>query len=182
MSLSVADQQITLNFKKSYLPSIRKVCPSCGDSYKTYVSQNKKSCSRKCAYEFQKAQTIKRKTKHCLVCSKPFVPKHPASPGLYCSYHCSGVANRKPVVLRNGYEYVFDPEKAKNNKQGYFPMHHLIFEMSTGIKIKEGEVIHHINRVKNDNSINNLMLISDLAHKRLHANQGVRGARGVFNG
>lgn len=154
-----------------------KDCPNCGESYSTYKSVDKQFCRQECFWEFKKSETRKRKTKQCLVCSKDFIPKHPHSPGLYCSYKCSGVANRKPFVMRKGYRYICDPSRSSHS-QGYISEHRMVFEDYTGVVVKKGEAIHHINGDKLDNSINNLMLLSDSAHSKLHAREFARGERG----
>lgn len=148
-------------------------CPNCGVEFKKFISVRKECCSRVCFESLLKSKTQKRKSKNCLICGNIFVPKHTKTPGLYCSYSCSGVANRKPVVMREGYRCY------KGDSGEYLREHRIIMEKYTG-EIFQGEVVHHINGNRKDNGINNLMLLSDSAHKRLHALGYHRLRNGVF--
>lgn len=149
--------------------AIIKKCKNCGIKFKTYPSINKINCSKTCSYELQRKETALRKTRKCVVCGKSFIPKHTKSKGVYCSYKCAGVGNRKDYVLRNGYYYAYSENHPNRNKQGYVPLHHLIFEECHGFIIEKGYVVHHINGKKTDNRITNLQLMTDSDHKSLHA-------------
>ena len=174
-------EKLSPNFYRSCSRYVRKVCLHCEKDFKSYVSQKRKFCQMKCSSDFQKSQAKSKKTKYCLICSKGFIPKRPDSPGLYCSYKCTGISNRKEIVMRSGYRSVFNPVRS-TSKQGYALEHRIVFEDHCGVESRENEVVHHINRIKDDNSINNLMLLSDISHKRLHAHKFMRGDGGEILG
>jgi len=117
-----------------------------------------KTCSKDCGTKLRRTEYEKISTKVCIVCGKPFIPKHNKSKGLYCSYKCRGLADRKELVFRNGYRYIHKPEHPNARGQGYFAEHRYIMEQHIGRLLDKKEVVHHINHVKNDNRLENLML------------------------
>lgn len=72
----------------------------------------------------------------------------------------------------NGYIAIYCPEspsamKSKNHK-GYVYEHRLIMERMIGRALVDGEVVHHKNLNRKDNSPENLVLMKDREHKELH--------------
>lgn len=158
-----------------------RACESCGGNFKTYRSQNKKFCSRACAKIAERrrhdlARELKRRD--CAVCGSSFVPPHSRSPGLFCSYACRGVADRKERVDRNGYWFVCMPDHPRASAaQGYVGEHTLVMELAIGRHLADDEVVHHINRDRKDNRLENLQLMTDSEHKSLHANEDARSRK-----
>jgi len=106
--------------------------------------------------------------RQCKICGKNFIPIRKDIPGLYCGRKCSGKANIKPFVLREGYQCVFLPNHPRAKKSGYVSKQYIVMEQYSG-PILQDEVVHHINEDRTDNRIHNLMLMSDSNHKRHHA-------------
>ena len=71
--------------------------------------------------------------------------------------------------LRNdGYVSVYVPGHPGANREGYMMEHHLVMEKHLGRHLAPGEVVHHINKVKSDNRIENLQVMTASEHMRLH--------------
>lgn len=75
---------------------IKKICIKCNKEYKTYLSKNKKFCSRKCkdkAYSKEKATNWKggKIIKQCLICHKEF-RDYPSNKRKYCSKKCCNLS------------------------------------------------------------------------------------------
>jgi hypothetical protein len=77
--------------------------------------------------------------------------------------------NRKTgrVLKPNGYVYIQSPNHPFHDKGGYVREHHLVVERQLGRYLSKGEVVHHINGIRHDNRISNLMVMTTSEHGRL---------------
>ncbi len=72
-------------------------------------------------------------------------------------------------IDRHGYVNIHRPLHPFCNKKNYVAEHRLAMESFIGRYLKPREVVHHINGVKGDNRIENLMLFpSDTEHQKYH--------------
>lgn len=60
--------------------------------------------------------------------------------------------------IHQGYVLTYTPNHP-NNTRNYVKEHRLVMEKSLGRYLKNHEIVHHINRIKTDNRIENLMLV-----------------------
>ena len=73
----------------------------------------------------------------------------------------------------NGYIFVYIPTHPFSNKQGYIFEHRRIMEDSLKRLLVKKENVHHINKIKSDNRIENLILFSsNRCHKKYHFPKG----------
>lgn len=71
--------------------------------------------------------------------------------------------------LKKGYKVVHCQNHPFSSKKGYIQQHRLIVEEFIGRYLTKREVIHHINRIKTDNRIENLMIFkSSSEHLLFH--------------
>jgi hypothetical protein len=70
--------------------------------------------------------------------------------------------------IRNGYRYIYNPTHPNASKDGYVMEHTLAMEKRIGRYLKDYEVVHHINKIRTDNRIENLQLMSFKEHASLH--------------
>ena len=68
----------------------------------------------------------------------------------------------------DGYIKLLLPEHPRATKTGYVLEHIVVMENHIGRQLKKDEVIHHINGIKSDNRIENLMLLTKKEHSSLH--------------
>lgn len=70
----------------------------------------------------------------------------------------------KGYCYSQGYKYIYSPNHPNKVLGSYIAEHHLVMENKIGRYIKKGEVIHHINGIRDDNRIENLKLCSQSEH------------------
>lgn len=83
-------------------------------------------------------------------------------------------------IKRNGYIFIRRPEHPNAIMGGYVKRARLILEHEMGGYIDEALQIHHINKVKDDDQLENLQLLSRSEHRRLHTKH--RDNKGRFVG
>jgi hypothetical protein len=72
------------------------------------------------------------------------------------------------IVYIDGYRYIRKPEHP-NARNSYINESALVMEKHIGRFLKKGEVVHHMNRIRDDNRIENLKLFSSQGeHLRYH--------------
>lgn len=139
----------------------------------------------------RKKREIKRACKYC---GKEFwiAPLTPTQvkkrEGQYCSEECSNTAhgikmrgegnsNWKGGVRDDGSGriLVYLPDHPYATQQGYVYRYRLVMEEHLGRPLLPTEVVHHINSIKDDDRVENLMLFSsNEEHSRHHCPKGTR--------
>lgn len=77
-----------------------------------------------------------------------------------------GIGHKK--LRSDGYVAIYFPDHPKSTKEGYIMEHDLIMECVIGRHLKEDEIVHHINHIRNDNRIENLKLMTFKEHAGFH--------------
>jgi hypothetical protein len=125
---------------------IERICNSCGVKYEC------KNRDRNCnPCKFQKSKTP------CVDCKKLVSPRSP---------RCASCANKiRPQTSRTGLTnqsgYVLERRVGhpRAKKSGHYVwQHHLVMEDHIGRYLLDGENVHHLNGVRDDNRIENLEL------------------------
>ena len=82
--------------KRGSKQKVRKVCPNCNKEFISYISENKKYCSKKCYTNSGRQKYI------CIVCGKEFIKKkyYKGKSVRYCSRRCfvKDIKNNKSYV------------------------------------------------------------------------------------
>lgn len=71
----------------------------------------------------------------------------------------------------DGYNAVYCPDHPRATKEGYVMEHILVMEEHIGRHLEPKEVVHHINKIRDDNRIDNLKLMTVSEHARFHLNE-----------
>lgn len=68
-----------------------------------------------------------------------------------------------------GYMYAYAPGVLGASAEGFLYEHHYVMCGHIGRELKLDEVVHHIDRNRKNNAIDNLMLLTSSEHAKLHA-------------
>lgn len=68
----------------------------------------------------------------------------------------------------DGYIKVYCPDHPRSSADGYVMKHILVMERQIGRYLQPNEVVHHINHIRDDNRIENLMLMTKHDHMSMH--------------
>ena len=78
--------------------------------------------------------------------------------------------------ISQGYVLVLKPDHPNANKTGYVREHVLIMSLHLGRPIAANEVVHHINGIRDDNRLENLVLMTRQEHTSNHTKGNVKPA------
>lgn len=76
------------------------------------------------------------------------------------------------VVGKSGYVYIWMPDHPHSTRIGYVLEHRLVMEKHIGRILKKSEVVHHKNKIHDDNRIENLELFSRNSEHLAHELKG----------
>lgn len=173
---------------------IQKECLLCGNSFyvhPAHVERDIKFCSRDCYLaSFQKLN------KKCPTCGKCFTVGLKLRDRKFCSVGCysktiegrvlsessrrkvseSKLGNKHPfwnggVHKAKGRTYLLDRDHpAASGNYRYLPKARLVVEKHLGRTLNPDEIVHHRNEKKNDDRLENLMVLNGKpAHARIHS-------------
>jgi predicted alpha/beta superfamily hydrolase len=112
----------------------------------------------------------------CKYCGKHF--KKIRSSREFCSNLCRSSYrrsnNRPGKWMENGYIVIYSGD-GNGIKEHVFKM-----EKKIKRKLKRNEVVHHINGIRDDNRMCNLLLMTNGEHSRLHRQQEIAANKKLF--
>ncbi len=114
---------------------------------------------------------------NCFKCGIDFNALEKAT---FCSRQCFFEHNRGKnnaswkggrAKISNGYIGIYSPNHPNKDQLGYVREHRLLMEEKIGRYLRPEEVVHHINGIKTDNRIENLLLFENQGeHQHNHGN------------
>jgi uncharacterized protein (DUF1330 family) len=156
-----------------------KDCLCCGKMFETpqwRINQGKgKYCSRECA---AKCNIAIGRASYKYVPPKGITPKHLRK---YCredNFNWHGGR----FLDKDGYVMILSVDHPNKNGRGYVQEHRLVIEKKIGRYLNKEESVHHKNKNKQDNSLENLMLFKNIsAHRRFESGGIVNAEEIIFN-
>jgi hypothetical protein len=101
--------------------------------------------------------------------------------GEYCSIKCSNWTGGK--INKDGYIGVFDPLHPSHHSRNYVYEHRLVVEKQIGRFLHRWEIVYHMNGIKDDNRIQNLMVLKDEAtHRKIESGKNIKPENIIFDG
>lgn len=94
---------------------------------------------------------------------------------------CKRYADNKPIKKKkrvshgDGYIKLYMPWHYRANQDGYVLEHIALAEQKLNRRLLPDEVVHHINGIKNDNSLDNLVVLTKEEHRNIHRNNDIVG-------
>jgi hypothetical protein len=171
--------------------TLKKKCENCGIEYEKYKSlslpnwKKKRFCSYRCNLEYRKSNEQKTEC-ICENCGKKFY-LYPSrvknGRGKNCSITCKAISNSRNqsgennynwhggTHMKDGYRFIYSPNHPKKNATGYIREHIIIMEEKLGRYLEDREIVHHINHIKDDNRIENLMIMTPTSHMSMHTTE-----------
>jgi hypothetical protein len=108
------------------------------------------------------------------MCGKRFMGEQRKNPNrhrVFCSRTCSAQWRSRTAPRRSkttkGYISLYMPEHPYASKQGRVMEHRVVMERHLGTLLTPNEVVHHRNGIKDDNRIENLVVMPKRKHDRL---------------
>ncbi len=114
-----------------------------------------------------KTHAKKNIIKKCLYCGVQFNTNRKKA--RFCSRKCFWLYNAKPFIIKKGYKKILMPNHHRSDGKGYVFEHIVIAESKIGRRLKEKEVVHHIDGNKKNNDPSNIQIFKNNSeHMKFH--------------
>lgn len=149
-------------------------CDVCNiDFQRPYKRANVKYCSRSC----QHIALTKNPSPRKCACGCGTIIKRKRFPKNFPKSYVAGHQfkgklntnwNNGQYITAYGYVFLQKPEHPNSDKRGYVREHVFIMSKHLGRPLTKNELVHHINGIRNDNRIDNLIIMTRQQHASHH--------------
>lgn len=153
-----------------------RTCQHCGVAFSDKPSKKRIFCSRACMHE-AKRTLPPCVARPCAACGDTFTPKHQGA-ARYCSKKCIWLATKGSefnarIASESRHAMRAAQVDKSNNGRTYRKLygrheHRVIAERLLGRPLKKGEIVHHKDGDKRNNTPSNLEVMIQSAHMRAH--------------
>lgn len=146
------------------------MCKVCRSAFYTYHSKQRDYCSRKCvAAATRQRYADKRPVMVCEACGKEYeVAPARAAESRFCSRQCANPAVSRETAQTRGDKLRGTGNRTKYLKRFGQHWHRQVAAEKLGRALRPGEVVHHINGNSWDNAPENIVVITQSIHARIH--------------
>ena len=95
------------------------------------------------------------------------------------AYIAARAKTRKGYTYKEGYKLILMPEHPNAQSGNYVLEHRLVMEKHLGRYLERKELVHHINGIKDDNRLENLIVLTRTEHQSLHRKENQ--AKGIYS-
>lgn len=128
---------------------------------------------------------VEKKITHCINCNKELIrncgeSKRDWVPRKTCGKKCyhEWYSGSKHPWFKSGYKHRPDGYVRDSKTDKY--IHRSIMENKIGRALTKDEVVHHLNGDTSDNRIDNMILLTNSEHRKLHVKTQRRGQHGFI--
>ena len=189
-------------FSNSRIISFMKPCKTCGKEFKAIPCRiregREKYCSKQCSYigklGVSTGKGNVRHPEHCRHLSEalkgkfagnknPFYGKHHSADTIKKLREKASIPRKGWRFDSAGYKLIFIPTHPFAQKSKYVPEHRLVIEKAIGRFLTAEEAVHHVNKIKKDNRIENLVLfVNDGYHRNFEQGHNIPLKSIIFDG
>lgn len=147
-------------------PKIKIICKLCGKEFFTYPARANKAkfCSYKCMGTNQKNRIPWNKgTKGICKANSGSIKK-----GQFLGENHPNWKGGRYLSQPGKYIYFYLPQHPHSNNDGYVFEHRLVMEKHLKRYLNPKEMVHHINKIRDDNRIENLVLFKNSSEHHKH--------------
>lgn len=168
---------VSMQIRQDNAAHIVFVCEVCGKEFSRLACKAKYRTNRFCSAICYHA-SIKVSEKKCPSCGVDFTPASKLQRFCCnkCRYNAQIGTKKTGFWYENGYKVLYS-EKGNGIKE-----HIKIMEEHLCRKLKKDEIVHHKNRVKDDNRLENLEIMARGEHSQLHREDEKLNDKTLFGG